>query len=97
MWQTEASYVRIMYTPRKRKLKKLYLNHVQQCAPEHCYQLSLVSYRCERLPGYKYPFKDYTSYLSGTVMESEFLEAVNDRDSRHDEFMCRLIESSISK
>ena len=47
-------------------------------------------YKCECLQGYEYPFEDLITYYDGQLVESEFQNIMNDKETRYDLFKCRL-------
>uniref|UniRef100_A0A1B6IF03 GPR158/179 extracellular domain-containing protein n=1 Tax=Homalodisca liturata TaxID=320908 RepID=A0A1B6IF03_9HEMI len=47
-------------------------------------------YKCECLQGYEYPFEDLITYYDGQLVEAEFTNVVQDRETRYDMFKCRL-------
>lgn len=40
-------------------------------------------YKCECKQGYEYPFEDLITYYDGQVVESEFINIVNDKPTRY--------------
>lgn len=51
-------------------------------------------YKCECLQGYEYPFEDLITYYDGQLVEAEFQNIVDDKESRYDMFKCRLAGAS---
>lgn len=47
-------------------------------------------YKCECKQGYEYPFEDPTTYYDGQIVEAEFSNIVEDKETRFDMFKCRL-------
>ncbi|KAK0092795.1 hypothetical protein PV326_000562 [Microctonus aethiopoides] len=47
-------------------------------------------YKCECKQGFEYQFEDPTTYFDGQIMEAEFTNIVEDRETRYDMFKCRL-------
>lgn len=47
-------------------------------------------YKCECLQGFEYPFEDLITYYDGQLVESEFQNIINDKETRYDLFKCRL-------
>lgn len=47
-------------------------------------------YKCECLQGFEYPFEDLITYYDGQLVESEFQNIMNDKETRYDLFKCRL-------
>jgi hypothetical protein len=47
-------------------------------------------YKCECRQGYEYPFEDPITYYDGQLVEAEFVNMVNDRETRFDMLKCRL-------
>ena len=51
-------------------------------------------YKCECLQGYEYPFEDQITYYDGQLVEAEFQNIVEDKETRFDLFKCRLAGAS---
>ena len=51
-------------------------------------------YKCECKQGYEYPFEDPITYYDGQLVEAEFTNMVNDRETRFDMLKCRLASAS---
>ncbi|XP_034938319.1 uncharacterized protein [Chelonus insularis] len=47
-------------------------------------------YKCECKQGFEYQFEDPITYFDGQIMESEFINVVNNKETRIDMFKCRL-------
>ncbi|XP_015514944.1 uncharacterized protein [Neodiprion pinetum] len=47
-------------------------------------------YKCECKQGYEYPFEDLITYYDGQLVEAEFNNIGNDKETRYDMFKCRL-------
>uniref|UniRef100_U5ENY5 Putative g-protein coupled receptor signaling pathway n=1 Tax=Corethrella appendiculata TaxID=1370023 RepID=U5ENY5_9DIPT len=47
-------------------------------------------YKCECLQGFEYPFEDLITYYDGQLVEAEFQNIVENKESRYDMFKCRL-------
>uniref|UniRef100_A0A182M7C6 GPR158/179 extracellular domain-containing protein n=1 Tax=Anopheles culicifacies TaxID=139723 RepID=A0A182M7C6_9DIPT len=47
-------------------------------------------YKCECLQGFEYPYEDLITYYDGQLVEAEFENIVNDKESRFETFKCRL-------
>lgn len=47
-------------------------------------------YKCECLQGFEYPFEDLITYYDGQLVEAEFQNIVEDKETRYDMFKCRL-------
>lgn len=47
-------------------------------------------YKCECLQGFEYPFEDLITYYDGQLVEAEFQNIVDDKETRFDLFKCRL-------
>ncbi|XP_052868077.1 probable G-protein coupled receptor 158 [Anopheles cruzii] len=47
-------------------------------------------YKCECLQGFEYPYEDLITYYDGQLVEAEFDNIVQDKESRYDTFKCRL-------
>lgn len=54
-------------------------------------------YKCECLQGFEYPFEDLITYYDGQLVESEFQNIMNDKETRYDLFKCRLAGASAVK
>ncbi|KAI4503084.1 hypothetical protein M0802_002128 [Mischocyttarus mexicanus] len=51
-------------------------------------------YKCECKQGFEYPFEDYITYYDGQLVEAEFSNIVNDKETRYDMFKCRIAGAS---
>lgn len=51
-------------------------------------------YKCECKQGYEYPFEDPITYYDGQLVEAEFINMVNDRETRFDMLKCRLASAN---
>jgi len=51
-------------------------------------------YKCECKQGYEYPFEDPITYYDGQLVEAEFINMVNDRETRYDMLKCRLASAT---
>jgi len=51
-------------------------------------------YKCECKQGYEYPFEDPITYYDGQLVEAEFINMVNDRETRFDMLKCRLASAT---
>lgn len=51
-------------------------------------------YKCECLQGFEYPFEDLITYYDGQLVEAEFQNIVEDKETRYDMFKCRLAGAS---
>ena len=51
-------------------------------------------YKCECKQGYEYPFEDPITYYDGQLVENEFINMVNDRETRFDMLKCRLASAT---
>ncbi|XP_018334967.1 uncharacterized protein LOC108743868 [Agrilus planipennis] len=47
-------------------------------------------YKCECKQGYEYPFEDLITYYDGQLLEAEFLNLVDNNETRFNMFKCRL-------
>lgn len=47
-------------------------------------------YKCECLQGFEYPFEDPITYYDGQLVEAEFTNLVQNKETRYDMFKCRL-------
>ncbi|XP_053605432.1 uncharacterized protein LOC128672355 [Plodia interpunctella] len=47
-------------------------------------------YKCECLQGFEYPFEDPITYYDGQIVEAEFQNIIEDKETRIDMFKCRL-------
>lgn len=47
-------------------------------------------YKCECLQGFEYPFEDLITYYDGQLVEAEFQNIVDNKETRFDLFKCRL-------
>lgn len=47
-------------------------------------------YKCECLQGFEYPFEDPITYYDGQILEAEFQNIMQDKETRIDMFKCRL-------
>lgn len=61
-----------------------------QCVPIQGRGFENGGYKCECLQGYEYPFEDLITYYDGQLVESEFQNIMNDKETRYDLFKCRL-------
>jgi hypothetical protein len=50
----------------------------------------VCSHSRSRLRGFEYPFEDLITYYDGQLVESEFQNIMNDKETRYDLFKCRL-------
>lgn len=46
--------------------------------------------------GFEYPFEDPITYYDGQLLEAEFINLVNDRETRFDMLKCRLASATKS-
>ncbi|XP_055376939.1 uncharacterized protein LOC129609094 [Condylostylus longicornis] len=53
-------------------------------------------YKCECLQGYEYPFEDPITYYDGQLVEAEFKNIVENKETRFDLFKCRLAKASVT-
>ncbi|KAH0946160.1 hypothetical protein HN011_002366 [Eciton burchellii] len=51
-------------------------------------------YKCECKQGFEYPFEDLITYYDGQLVEAEFNNIINDKETRYDMFKCRLAGAS---
>ncbi|XP_017885340.1 uncharacterized protein LOC108628125 [Ceratina calcarata] len=51
-------------------------------------------YKCECRQAFEYPFEDLITYYDGQLVEAEFTNLVNDKETRYDMFKCRLAGAS---
>lgn len=51
-------------------------------------------YKCECKQGYEYPFEDPIIYYDGQLVEAEFVNMINDRETRYDMLKCRLASAT---
>lgn len=73
----------------------------KQCVPILGRGFDTGGYKCECLQGFEYPFEDLITYYDGQLVEAEFQNIVDDKETRYDLFKCRLagaatIEAGIS-
>lgn len=61
-----------------------------QCVPIQGRGFESGGYKCECLQGFEYPFEDLITYYDGQVVEAEFQNIMNDKETRYDLFKCRL-------
>lgn len=61
-----------------------------QCVPILGRGFESGGYKCECLQGFEYPFEDLITYYDGQLVESEFQNVINDKETRYDLFKCRL-------
>jgi hypothetical protein len=61
-----------------------------QCVPILGRGFENGGYKCECLQGFEYPFEDLITYYDGQLVESEFQNIMNDKETRYDLFKCRL-------
>ncbi|OXU20878.1 hypothetical protein TSAR_014574 [Trichomalopsis sarcophagae] len=47
-------------------------------------------YKCECKQGYEYPLEDLITYYDGQLVEAEFTNIVEDKETRYDIYKCRL-------
>ncbi|XP_037078702.1 uncharacterized protein LOC119099747 [Pollicipes pollicipes] len=47
-------------------------------------------YKCACKQGYEYPFEDPITYFDGQLVEAEFLNLVQNKETRYDYYKCRL-------
>lgn len=63
---------------------------VTQCVPILGRGFDTGGYKCECLQGFEYPFEDLITYYDGQLVEAEFQNIVEDKETRFDLFKCRL-------
>ncbi|XP_066597995.1 uncharacterized protein [Prorops nasuta] len=51
-------------------------------------------YKCECKQGFEYPFEDLITYYDGQLVEAEFANIVNEKETRYDMFKCRVAGAS---
>merc|ERR1712141_436728 len=51
-------------------------------------------YKCECKQGYEYPFEDPITYYDGQLVEAEFINMVNDKETKFDMLKCRLASAT---
>lgn len=61
-----------------------------QCVPILGRGYETGGYKCECLQGFEYPYEDLITYYDGQLVEAEFENIVNDKESRFETFKCRL-------
>lgn len=54
-------------------------------------------YKCECKQGYEYPFEDAITYYDGQLIDSEFINLVDDNETRFNMFKCRLASANETK
>lgn len=62
-----------------------------RCVPLPGRKFESGGYKCECQQGYEYPFNNPTTYIDGQMMEAEYLNVLQDRPSRFDSLVCRLV------
>ncbi|XP_066993827.2 uncharacterized protein [Anabrus simplex] len=60
------------------------------CVPILGREFYTGGYKCECRQGYEYPFEDPITYFDGQLVEAEFTNIVEDKETRYDMFKCRL-------
>ena len=65
-----------------------------QCVPILGRGFETGGYKCECKQGYEYPFEDPITYYDGQLVEAEFINMVNDRETRFDMLKCRLASAT---
>lgn len=60
------------------------------CVPILGREFYTGGYKCECQQGYEYPFEDPITYFDGQLVEAEFSNIVEDKETRYDMFNCRL-------
>ncbi|KAK7868072.1 hypothetical protein R5R35_005539 [Gryllus longicercus] len=60
------------------------------CVPILGREFETGGYKCECLQGYEYPFENPITYFDGQLVEAEFSNIVQDKETRYDMFKCRL-------
>lgn len=73
-----------------------YLNRIQ-CVPILGRGFETGGYKCECLQGFEYPFEDLITYFDGQLVEAEFQNIVEDKETRYDIFKCRLAGAAAIK
>lgn len=68
-----------------------------QCVPILGRGFESGGYKCECKQGFEYPFEDLITYYDGQLVEAEFQNIVNDKESRFDLFQCRLAGATAIK
>lgn len=61
-----------------------------QCVPIQGRGFDAGGYKCECLQGFEYPFEDPITYYDGQIVEAEFQNIIEDKETRIDMFRCRL-------
>ncbi|KYN03563.1 PREDICTED: uncharacterized protein LOC108773343 [Cyphomyrmex costatus] len=64
------------------------------CVPILGRGFEIGGYKCECKQGFEYPFEDLITYYDGQLVEAEFSNIVNDKETRYDMFKCRLAGAS---
>ena len=62
--------------------------------PIHGRGFETGGYKCDCKQGYEYPFEDPITYYDGQLVEAEFINMVNDRETRFDMLKCRLASAT---
>ncbi|XP_053597227.1 uncharacterized protein LOC103576728 isoform X1 [Microplitis demolitor] len=60
------------------------------CVPIFGRGFETGGYKCECKQGFEYPLDDQTTYIDGQIMEAEFQNIIEDRETRINLFKCRL-------
>lgn len=64
------------------------------CVPILGRHFETGGYKCECKQAYEYPFEDLITYFDGQLVESEFSNLVQDKETRYDMFKCRVAGAS---